>query len=188
MVCLGGYGTNWVPSVQLDELCTMLWDMARYHNYDIRSPYNRDSALWAANQVAIKFPTDSRPLRDLRAAKGRLAPADDSGRIDESVAASNGRDASNRGPTTKIRRFAQLYGMIFGTARDSGVQVESVSTRTRIARRSDSSPVLESSNAQAAPDTEPSHELIFEEVKVQEVSPRDQSHAADGDEEILFIG
>ena len=28
MVCLGGYGTHWVPSVQLDELCMMLWDMA----------------------------------------------------------------------------------------------------------------------------------------------------------------
>ncbi len=27
MVCLGGYGTHWVPSVQLDELCIMLWDM-----------------------------------------------------------------------------------------------------------------------------------------------------------------
>ena len=71
MVCLGGYGTHWVPSVQLDELCVMLWDMARYHNYDIRSPYNRDAALWVANQTTILFPTDPRPLRDLRAAQGR---------------------------------------------------------------------------------------------------------------------
>ena len=63
MVCLGGYGTHWVPSVQLDELCIMLWDMARYHNYDIRSPYNRDAALWVANQTTILFPTDQRPLR-----------------------------------------------------------------------------------------------------------------------------
>ncbi len=55
MVCLGGYGTHWVPSVQLDELCVMLWDMARYYNYDIRSPYNRDAALWVANQTAILF-------------------------------------------------------------------------------------------------------------------------------------
>jgi ubiquitin-protein ligase len=53
MVCLGGYGTHWVPSVQLDELCTMLWDMVRYHNYDIRSPYNRDAALWVAQQQTI---------------------------------------------------------------------------------------------------------------------------------------
>ena len=72
LVCLGGYGTHWVPSVQLDELCSMLWDMARYHNYDIRSPYNRDAALWAAHQTTILFPTDPRPIRDLREAQGRL--------------------------------------------------------------------------------------------------------------------
>jgi hypothetical protein len=65
LVCLGGYGTHWVPSLQLDELCVMLWDMARFHNYDLRSPYNRDAALWAANQSTFRFPTDPRPLRDL---------------------------------------------------------------------------------------------------------------------------
>jgi ubiquitin-protein ligase len=75
MVCLGGYGTHWVPSVQLDDLCNMLWDMARYHNYDIRSPYNRDSALWVASQTTFLFPIDTRPLRDLRAALGRIASA-----------------------------------------------------------------------------------------------------------------
>ena len=74
MVCLGGYGTHWVPSIQLDELCNMLWDMARYHNYDIRSPYNREAALWVASQTTFLFPTDSRPLRDLRAAMGRIDP------------------------------------------------------------------------------------------------------------------
>jgi len=74
MVCLGGYGTHWVPSVQLDELCIMLWDMVRYHNYDIRSPYNRDAALWVASQATFLFPTDGRPLRDLRAALGRIPP------------------------------------------------------------------------------------------------------------------
>lgn len=72
LVCLGGYGTHWVPSLQLDELCVMLWDMARFHNYDLRSPYNRDAALWAANQSAFLFPVDSRPLRDLRVAQGRV--------------------------------------------------------------------------------------------------------------------
>ena len=56
MVCLGGYGTHWVPSIQLDELCNMLWDMVRYHNYDIRSPYNRDAALWVASQTTFHFP------------------------------------------------------------------------------------------------------------------------------------
>jgi ubiquitin-protein ligase len=72
MVCLGGYGTHWVPSLNLDELCGMLWDMARYHNYDVRSPYNREAALWVANQSTFAFPVDARPLRDLRAALGRV--------------------------------------------------------------------------------------------------------------------
>lgn len=74
LVCLGGYGTHWVPSLQLDELVVMLWDMSRYHNYDLRSPYNRDAALWAANQTTFTFPTDHRPLRDVRAALGRVEP------------------------------------------------------------------------------------------------------------------
>jgi ubiquitin-protein ligase len=72
MVCLGGYGTHWVPSLNLDELCGMLWDMARFHNYDIRSPYNREAALWVANQTTYRFPLDARPLRDLRTALGRV--------------------------------------------------------------------------------------------------------------------
>jgi ubiquitin-protein ligase len=76
MVCLGGYGTHWVPSLNLDELCGMLWDMARYHNYDVRSPYNRESALWVANQSTFAFPVDARPLRDLRAALGRVEESD----------------------------------------------------------------------------------------------------------------
>lgn len=71
LVCLGGYNTHWVPSLQLDELCEMLWDMARFHNYDLRSPYNREAALWAANQSTFAFPMDHRPLRDLRAGRGR---------------------------------------------------------------------------------------------------------------------
>ena len=92
LVCLGAYGTHWVPSLFLDELCNMLWDMARYHNYDIRSPYNRDAALWVANQTTFGFPTDARPLRDLRIAKGRIEvsaavkpaePSSDAGRSGE---------------------------------------------------------------------------------------------------------
>ncbi len=27
VVCLGGYGTFWAPSLHLDDLCAMLWDM-----------------------------------------------------------------------------------------------------------------------------------------------------------------
>jgi ubiquitin-protein ligase len=72
MVCLGAYGTHWVPSLALDELCVMLWDMARFQNYDIRSPYNREAAQWAANQSTFRFPVDSRPLRDAREALGRV--------------------------------------------------------------------------------------------------------------------
>jgi ubiquitin-protein ligase len=66
MVCLGGYGTNWVPSLNLDELCEMLWDMIRYANYDVKSPYNREAALWAQTQTVFHFPLDPRTLRDLR--------------------------------------------------------------------------------------------------------------------------
>ncbi len=75
MVCLGAYGTHWVPSLALDELCVMLWDMARFQNYDIRSPYNREAAQWAANQSTFRFPVDARPLRDSRAALGGVAAA-----------------------------------------------------------------------------------------------------------------
>ena len=65
VVCLGGYGTHWVPSLKLDEMSTMLWDMIRYKNFDIQSPYNRDAALWARDQRLYKFPLDSRDIRDL---------------------------------------------------------------------------------------------------------------------------
>lgn len=99
MVCLGGYGTHWVPSVQLDELCMMLWDMARYHNYDIRSPYNRDAALWVANQTSILFPTDPRPIRDLRVAQGRI----------ETPQGGNGV-SSARSAFDRVRQFIQQYG------------------------------------------------------------------------------
>jgi ubiquitin-protein ligase len=75
MVCLGAYGTHWVPSLALDELCVMLWDMARFQNYDIRSPYNREAAQWSANQTSFRFPMDNRPLRDSRVALGRVEPS-----------------------------------------------------------------------------------------------------------------
>lgn len=64
VVCLGGYGTYWVPSLSLDELCTMLWDMIRYENFDETSPYNREAAAWAKNQTFYSLPIDRRPLRD----------------------------------------------------------------------------------------------------------------------------
>lgn len=64
VVCLGGYGTHWVPSLNLDELCDMLWEMIRYKNFDVTSPYNRAAADWAANQTSFDLPTDDRPIRD----------------------------------------------------------------------------------------------------------------------------
>ena len=126
MVCLGGYGTHWVPSVQLDELCLMLWDMVRYHNYDIRSPYNREAALWVANQTSILFPTDARPLRDLRVAQGRVTASDGNGKAspggaDASRASgrSGWRSAIEPGTisgsgglsaVSRVRRFVEQYG------------------------------------------------------------------------------
>lgn len=64
VVCLGGYGTHWAPSLALDELCSMLWDMLRLANYDETSPYNREAAAWAKHQSEYVFPLDPRPLRD----------------------------------------------------------------------------------------------------------------------------
>ena len=64
VVCLGGYGTHWVPSLTLSEMCTMLWDMIRYKNFDTESPYNREAALWAKTQTDFAFPIDQRSIRD----------------------------------------------------------------------------------------------------------------------------
>lgn len=74
-VCLGGYSTHWAPSLRLDALCEMLWDMLRYANFDVRSPYNLLAARWAARQPPGTFPVDGRPLRD-RLASGRGADPD----------------------------------------------------------------------------------------------------------------
>lgn len=63
-VCLGGYSTNWVPSLGLAELCEMLWDMVRYANYDPKSAYNYAAGRWSESQTQFDFPVDPRPLRD----------------------------------------------------------------------------------------------------------------------------
>jgi ubiquitin-protein ligase len=128
MVCLGGYGTHWVPSIQLDELCNMLWDMARYHNYDIRSPYNRDAALWVASQTTFLFPMDSRPLRDLRAAMGRIesAPAfGPEGKPRSGKNGTNGCSSHTSGPgeaepggPRRVRQFMSRYRGIFRRTAD----------------------------------------------------------------------
>lgn len=84
-VCLGGYGTYWVPSLTLDELSHMLWDMIRYENYDETSPYNREAALWAKTQSQYVLPLDVRPLRD------RLAGIT---AVEDNKPKSNGRERS----------------------------------------------------------------------------------------------
>ncbi|MFO0908796.1 MAG: ubiquitin-conjugating enzyme E2 [Isosphaeraceae bacterium] len=103
MVCLGGYGTHWVPSLNLDELVGMLWDMCRYFNYDVRSPYNRDAALWVASQSNYTFPLDARPLRDLRARLGRIetGPSLSDEDSDASAASSEPAPAPNGGTTAE---------------------------------------------------------------------------------------
>jgi len=63
-VCLGGYSTNWTPSLGLDELCTMLWDMVRYANFDPKSAYNYAAGRWCETQAQWNFPIDNRPIRD----------------------------------------------------------------------------------------------------------------------------
>lgn len=63
-VCLGGYSTNWVPSLGLSELCEMLWDMVRYANFDPKSAYNYAAGRWSETQTQFDFPLDPRNLRD----------------------------------------------------------------------------------------------------------------------------
>ncbi len=173
MVCLGGYGTHWVPSVQLDELCTMLWDMLRYHNYDIRSPYNRDAALWVAQQQLIRFPTDARPLRDLRAALGRVASASaGSGKSGPAArSGANGSDrsaseAASKGKLSRVRHFAQRYGRIFGTPEN---------------------PVLAGSEPADAARTVPANSELHDVVAAQAAAGTPESERAAPDHEPVFI-
>ncbi len=63
-VCLGGYSTNWVPSLGLADLCEMLWDMVRMANYDPKSAYNYSAGRWCETQTQFDFPIDKRSLRD----------------------------------------------------------------------------------------------------------------------------
>ena len=79
VVCLGGYGTHWVPSLTLGELCGMLWDMLRYKNFDTDSPYNREAALWAKQQQQFVFPIDRRSIKDRISHPGASAEIIDSG-------------------------------------------------------------------------------------------------------------
>jgi len=72
VVCLGVYGQHWAPSVTLEELVGMLWDMVRYANFDPDSPYNREAAQWARTIEKPRFPLDPRPLRDITAGQASM--------------------------------------------------------------------------------------------------------------------
>jgi len=74
VVCLGAYGQHWAPSVTLEELVGMLWDMIRYANFDVDSPYNREAAQWARTIEKVRFPLDARPLRDITAGQASTRP------------------------------------------------------------------------------------------------------------------
>ncbi len=198
MVCLGGYGTHWVPSVQLDELCGMLWDMARYQNYDIRSPYNREAALWVASQTTYLFPTDDRPLRDLRAAQGRIATADEPANggswptVDSANAAhsSGGRagdeQSSAQGAVARVRQFVNRYGQIFNGNRPS------VATRagTYAVATPQPAPAETPPQVNSTADPVPSLELIESEdglvILAAEPTQPAQPSSRGGDE-IVFI-
>ena len=112
VVCLGGYGTYWVPSLNLDELCIMLWDMIRYQNFDIESPYNREAAQWARTQGTFRFPLDQRSLRDKLATTPRavVPPAeqpktlelDEPAKTDSTPGATEPSDAPSPIPIAQI--------------------------------------------------------------------------------------
>ena len=79
IVCLGGYGTHWVPSLTLDELCNMIWDMVRMKNFDIASPYNREASVWLRDQSIFQFPLDPRALRNLVQIEAEVTASQSSG-------------------------------------------------------------------------------------------------------------
>lgn len=100
VVCLGGYGTYWVPSLTLDELCTMLWDMIRYENYDEKSPYNREAAAWVKNLDPGRLPLDRRPLRD-RLAGGTKAATQPPAKIKPASSAGSRRPQASPTPSPR---------------------------------------------------------------------------------------
>ena len=91
MVCLGDTARTGCRASSSTSCASCSGTWLRYHNYDIRSPYNRDAALWVASQTTFLFPTDPRPLRDLRAALGRVDADDRDGRAHRKPAVRTGR-------------------------------------------------------------------------------------------------
>ena len=58
MVCI----SQWYATQFLDNLCTMLWRMIQYRNFDPYNPLNLRAAEWALAHGSL-FPLDNRPLR-----------------------------------------------------------------------------------------------------------------------------
>ena len=185
MVCLGGYGTHWVPSLNLDELCGMLWDMARYHNYDVRSPYNRDAALWVASQGTFAFPLDPRPLRDLRAALGRI---DSSANLAEVLP---GEEATPQPFGVRASRFAgYLKSLIPEGAAETAPRPP---TAPAVETATPSFPVQVHATiepSETAPPTPPEPAPEYEGLIILEDSPAESlqpPRLRAADEEILFL-
>lgn len=110
LVCLGGYSTHWVPSLRLDDLCLMLWDMIRYRNFDISSPYNRVAAEWAKTQRHYILPLDPRSLRSVSltgaASGGSPCPAPSSAVAEATASGLTARQISDRAATAVGGRSA----------------------------------------------------------------------------------
>ena len=77
-VCLGGYSTHWVPSLKLDQLIEMLWDMICFRNFNLESPFNRDAASWMQQQKTFQFPLEHRPLRQMANSSMDTSPSENS--------------------------------------------------------------------------------------------------------------
>jgi hypothetical protein len=113
VVCLGGYGTYWVPSLTLDELCTMLWDMVRFENFDEKSPYNREAAAWAKNQSSFRLPIDHRPLRDKLAAAQHERKLTEIAALEAVATYETTRPANNASPVLPPVRTAPFEEVVF---------------------------------------------------------------------------
>jgi hypothetical protein len=163
----------------------MLWDMARYHNYDIRSPYNREAALWVANQTNFRFPMDERPLRDLRAALGRIehppASEPDAKQANGGAATWGGRrsrrrptDSESDNPAGRVRHFINQYGQIFSKSRSAAPARPSSAPSP-----GDSTPTISAEQAPVPVESGPSsaitdgtaHEVMFELIHAAPPEP-----------------
>ena len=88
-VCLGGYSTYWVPSLMIDQLCSMLWDMLTYRNFNLGSPFNTDAAQWLSTQRDFTLPLEVRALNEAKLPSQIDLPAKRSTSLHESCSESD---------------------------------------------------------------------------------------------------